>query len=126
MSEPEQRTSWDFPEGAVGHSDSVKGYDVEASDGPVGTVSWADYKPGESYLVLTYRDGHSDTHHVVPAGAIAEVDHEHRTCKLKVTCAEVKATPTHEDPEAELDWATVQQFDRGMLGGGFVWPYTDV
>jgi len=127
VTEPEQSTSWDFPEGSVGHSDSVKGYDVEASDGgSVGSVSWADYKPGESYLVLTYRDGHHDTHHVVPAGAIAEVDHERRTCRLKVTAAEVKATPTHEDPEAEVDWAMVRQFDRGMLGGGFVWPYTDV
>jgi hypothetical protein len=126
VSEPEQRTTWTFPEGSVGHSDSVKGYDVEAKDGPVGTVSWANYKPGESYLVLTYRDGHHEVHHVVPAGAVAEVDHERRTCTLKVTEAEVKATPTHVDPEAELDWTMVQGFDRGMLGGGFVWPYTDV
>jgi hypothetical protein len=126
VSEPAPRTTWDFPEGSVGHSDSVKGYTVEAKDGPVGEVSWADYKPGESYLVLTYRDGDEETHHVVPAGAVAAVDHEHRTCTLKVTAAEVKATPPHEDPEAELDWAKVQAFDRGMLGGGYVWPYTDV
>lgn len=97
MTESGRGTTWDFPEGSVGHSDSVKGYGVEATDGPVGTVSWADYKPGESYFVLSYRDGHRDTHHVVPAGAVAEVD-----------------------------WAMVQQFDRGMLGGGSVWPYTDV
>jgi hypothetical protein len=126
VSEPESPQTWTFPEGSVGHSDSVKGYAVEAEDGPVGEVSWANYKPGESYLVLTYREGHDEIHHVVPAGAIAEVDHEHRTCRLKVTAAQVKATPTHEDPEVPVDWAEVQAFDRGMLGGGFVWPYTDV
>lgn len=126
VSEPEARTTWDFPQGSVGHSDSVKDYDVKATDGHVGKVSWADYKPGESYLVLGYREGLHDKHHVVPAGAVAEVDHEHRTVTLKVSVAEVKATPTHEDPEAEIDWAEVQAFDRGMLGGGFVWPYTDV
>jgi hypothetical protein len=43
---------WTFPEGTVGHSDSVKGYRVDASDGTVGKVEWADYAPGESYLVV--------------------------------------------------------------------------
>ena len=125
MAESEKRDLWSFPEGAVGHSDSVKGYKVIASDGPVGEVSWADYKPGESYLVVSYHH-HGDTHHVVPAGAIVRVDHEAKTCTLAVTCDEVKATPQHEDPEAPVDWDQVNQFERGMLGGGFAWPYTDV
>jgi len=38
----------------------------------------------------------------------------------------VSATPTHEAPDAPVDWGYVDQFERGMLGGGFVWPYTDV
>jgi hypothetical protein len=117
---------WSFPEGSVGHSDSVKGYAVHATDGEVGTCSWATYEPGESYLVLSYRDRHHDTHHVVPAGAVKDVDHGRRTVTLGVTVADVKATPTHEAPEAPVDWVYVDQFERGMLGGGSVWPYTDV
>lgn len=126
MTEPGQSRTWSFPEGSVGHDESVKGYGVQGEDGHVGTVSWANYKPGESYLVLTYGDGSHETHHVVPAGAVASVDHERRTCRLNVTAAEVKATPTHESPEAPVDWGYVDQFERGMIGGGFVWPYTDV
>ena len=122
----EQRAGWSFPEGSVGHDESVKGYAVEATDGQVGTVSWASYAPGESYMVVTYRDGHEDAHHVVPAGAVKLVDHGRRACVLKVTAAEVKATPKHETPDAEVDWEQVQRFDRGMLGGGSLWPYTDV
>jgi len=117
---------WSFPEGSVGHDESVKGYDLEAKDGHVGKVSWADYKPGESYLVVSYRDGLHERHHVVPAGAVRNVDHERRTVTLGVSTAEVKATPEHEAPEATVDWGYVDQFERGMLGGGFVWPYTDV
>jgi hypothetical protein len=122
VTEPGERTVWSFPEGSVGHDQSVKDYAVEATDGSVGAVSWATYKPGESYLVVSY----DDTHHVVPAGAVKVVDHERRAVTLNVTVAEVKATPTHESPDAPVDWVYVDQFERGMLGGGFVWPYTDV
>ena len=126
MSEPEKRTGWSFPAGSVGHDESVKGYDLEATDGRIGHVSWASYAPGESYMVVSYHDGHHDVHHVVPAGAVKSVDHERRVVTLGVTVAEVKATPTHEAPETPVDWAYVQQFDRGMLGGSGIWPYTDV
>jgi hypothetical protein len=113
---------WTFPEGSVGHSESVKGYNVEASDGHVGTVSWADYKPGESYLVVSC----FGEHHVVPAGAVERVDHGSKTVTLKVTAEGVHKSPKHEDPEVPLDWVMIGQFERGMIGGGFVWPYTDV
>jgi hypothetical protein len=65
--------------------------------------------------------GHDE---VVPAGAVRTVDHERRAVTLGVTVAEVKATPTHEEPDAPVDWDYVDQFERGMLGGGFMWPYT--
>ena len=126
MNASERRDLWTFPEGAVAHDQSVKGYKCEATDGHVGEVSWADYAAGESYLVLTYRHHLREVHHVVPAGAVAGVDHDRRTVTLKVTCDEVKATPEHHDPEQAVDWDQVNQFERGMLGGGFVWPYTDV
>jgi hypothetical protein len=116
VSETEGRACWSFPEGSVGHDESVKGYDLEATDARIGHVSWASYAPGESYMVVSYKDGHHHVHHVVPAGAVKQVDHERRVVKLGVTVAEVKA----------VDWAYVDQFERGMLGGGFVWPYTDV
>lgn len=122
----EERTGWSFPAGSVGHDDSVKGYTVEATDGRAGSVSWASYAPGESYLVVSYRDGRHEVHHVVPAGAVQEVDHERRAVTLNVTVAAVKATPHHEEPEAPVDWASIDQFERGAAGGGGIWPYTDV
>jgi hypothetical protein len=126
MSETEGRAGWSFPEGSVGHDESVKGYAVEAKDGQVGTVSWASYAPGESYMVVSYREDGQDVHHVVPAGAAQLVDHERHAVTLGVTVAAVKATPRHEEPDAPVDWTVVQQFDRGVLGGGAIWPYTDV
>ena len=68
MEEQAQQATWSFPEGSVGHDESVKGYAVEATDGQVGTVSWASYAPGESYMVVSYRDGHDDASGIVPDG----------------------------------------------------------
>ena len=117
---------WTFPEGTVGHSDSVKGYRVGGSDGSdVGSVAWADYKPGDSYLVVDV--GHA--RHLVPAGAVTAVDHGGRTLTLNVTADQVRATPQYEEVERSFtssDTNQVDQFARGMLGGGFVWPYTNV
>jgi hypothetical protein len=121
-----ERTMWSFPQGSVAHDQSVKEYAVECTDGRVGTVSWATYKPGESYLVVSCEGEGDDVHHVVPAGAARQIDHDRRAVTLNVTVAEVRATPTHEAPDAPVDWGYVDQFERGMLGGGFVWPYTDV
>lgn len=118
---------WTFPEGLVGHADSVKGYRVDGSDGrPVGEVAWADYKPGDSYLVVA---AGRRRHHLVPAGAITAVDHGARSLALDVPAEAVLATPVHEEPETayvEAGAGYVDQFERGMIGGGFVWPYTDV
>jgi hypothetical protein len=47
---------------------------------------------------------------------------------LMVTADEVRSTPQHEDAETTYVEATkdyVGQFDRGMIGGGFGWPYLD-
>jgi hypothetical protein len=125
MTETDERIGWSFPEGSVGHDESVKGYTLEATDRPVGHVSWASYAPGESYMVASYHDGDDHVHHVIPAGAVESVDHERRLVTLRVTVAEVKATPTHDSPEAPVEWPYDRAFDRGMLEGGCFWPYTD-
>ncbi|HUJ54504.1 MAG TPA: hypothetical protein VLW49_00770 [Gaiellaceae bacterium] len=48
---------WTFPAGMLSHSDSVKGYRVDGSDGRVGKVAWADYKPDDSYLIVDVGHG---------------------------------------------------------------------
>ena len=122
-----ERDLWTFPEGTCGHDESVKGYTVVATDGPLGKCAWADYKPGESYLVVTHRHvlGRDD-HYLIPAGAVTSVEHGGQTVTINVTGDEVRGTPSFEHPESAYSPDMVDQFARGMLGGGFVWPYTDV
>ena len=57
MGEPDQEHDrlWSFPAGMIGHDESVKDFEVEATDGHAGKVSRASYAPGESYLVVSHR-----------------------------------------------------------------------
>lgn len=52
--EREGERLWSFPEGLLGHDDSLKGFRVEATDGHADEVWWASYAAGESYLVVSH------------------------------------------------------------------------
>ena len=112
MAEILHQTPWTFPGGSVDPGQSVKGYAVEAAEGDVGTVLWATYRPGKSYLVVRHDEAPDGAHVIVPAGAVRLVDHERRVVTLHAAPAREQAAP---EPEgAQLD----------VLG--FAWLYTDV
>jgi hypothetical protein len=110
-------SQWDFPAGAVNSDQSVKGYRADASDGHVGEVSWADYAPGESYLVVTRHPHLGGKHHVVPAGIVLSVDHEKRVVRIDLTEEEFDKLPIHEEPSKQIDWDYVNRFEIGALHG---------
>jgi hypothetical protein len=108
---------WDFPPGTVSHDQSLKGYHFEVKDGDGGVVSWCDYAPGESYLVVTWHAHLGGKHHVVPAGLVSSVDHEKRIVKLDLTLEELAKRPDHEEPSQPIDRDDVDRFEIGLLHG---------
>jgi hypothetical protein len=109
MSAPEQdrRRLWTFPDGMLGHDDSIKGFAVEASDGDAGTVAWASYAPGESYLVVSLRHHLHESRHVVPAAAVVRSDPAERKVWARLSREEIERAPEHHDEAAPLAPSTV-------------------
>jgi hypothetical protein len=109
MDEPEQRRDrgWSFPDGMLGSDDSIKDFQVEASDGHAGRVSWASYARGESYLVVSHEHHLHKVHHVVPASAVERISAADRTVWLGLSRAQVEEAPEHHDPPAPLDYSMV-------------------
>lgn len=120
MIETGQGTLWSFPAGWLMNERDVKGHAVEAADGHVGTVAWASYEPGESYLVVSHRQGREEAYYVLPAGAVELVDDQRRPVELQVGVEDVRGAPTHDTPDASIDWSNIAELERRMLG---VWPY---
>ena len=96
MGEQEQRREqlWSFREGTLSADDSVKNFQVEASDGHAGKVSWASYAPGESYLVVSHTHHFREAHHVVPAGAVERISTDERTVWLVLAAARSRSYPS--------------------------------
>lgn len=109
---------------ALGADESVKGFQVEAADGAAGTVEWANYAPGESYLVVTRRHGLRKQHYVVPAGAVEQIDTGGRTVRLRLTQDEIDALPEHYGQPAPLETWMAEAVERAVgmrgLGGDMV------
>jgi hypothetical protein len=109
VSEGQQESDrlWSFREGMLGHDDSIKDFQVEASGGDAGKVSWASCATGESYLVISLRHHLHEAHHVVPAAAVERISIWERKVWLRLTRSEVEQAPEHHDPEAPLESPTV-------------------
>jgi len=88
-----------FRNGVLGGRASVKGFDVVATDGRAGRVSWATYAPSESYLVVTTGLLHR-RHRVVPAGAVTSAGDGR--VSVGMTRAEIARLPLLPHPQATV------------------------
>jgi len=116
--QPSERL-WSFAQGMLSSDESIKDFQVEASDGHAGKVSWASYAPGESYLVVSHLHHLHEVHHVVPAGAVEKISTSERKVWLRLNLAQVEEAPMHHDPAAALDYSTVDAFENATGTWGF-------
>jgi hypothetical protein len=92
--------TWSFRPGLLEADASVKGYELDATDGHAGTVAWACYAPGESYLMVTVHHHLHGHHHVVPAGAVNAVDTASKRVQVRLARDDIEQLPSHyQDPE---------------------------
>ncbi len=78
----------------------LAGYDVEASDGRIGTVDAADNTIGSSYLVVDTGWWIFGTKRLIPAATVQQVDVDRRIVHLGITKEGVKHAPDFDDAVA--------------------------
>ena len=80
----------DGPEG-------LAGYDVDATDGRIGSVDEATYEIGGSYLVVDTGGWIFGTKVMLPAGTIERIDHQQRKVFVARTQDEIKQAPEFDE-----------------------------
>jgi hypothetical protein len=80
----------------------LTGYDVEATDGRIGTVDEATYDAGSSYLVVDTGFWIFGKKRMLPAGVVTRIDTEDRKVYVNRTKEQIKDAPDW-DPDRRTD-----------------------
>jgi hypothetical protein len=104
------QTSWDpwtygRDTGISGNRTDLVGFDVEATDGSIGTVASATYDVGSSYVIVDTGPWIFGGKAMLPAGIISRVEREARKVHVNRGKDEIKGAPTPaENTGADSDY----------------------
>lgn len=90
-------STWDYSDDSwnTGTTDCV-GYDVEASDGGIGSIDETSNEAGSSYVVVDTGFWIFGKKRLIPAGAVTNVDHERRVVHVDMTKDQIKDAPDYD------------------------------
>jgi hypothetical protein len=89
----------------------VSGFDVEASDGHIGTIDEATYDPGTACLVVDTGFWIFGKKRMIPAGAITEIDLDDKRVNVDLTKQQIKDAPDYDEARREEESYRAQHTD---------------
>ena len=84
---------WDYREHTWTLDSDLVGYDVDATDGRIGKIDHAASRTADAFVVVDTDPRISDGKRLVPAGAVASLDHDRRRVQVALTTAEIREAP---------------------------------
>jgi hypothetical protein len=93
---------WTYRQGTDLNGQDLVGYDVEAIDGGIGKIDAATQQTDTSHVVVDTGWWIFDKKRLIPAGAIATVDHEAQQVSVQMTKDQIKSAPDF-DESLDLD-----------------------
>ena len=106
---------WTYREADAVEDVDLTGFEVDATDGPVGKIQEAAYELGSSWLVVDTGPWIFGKKVLLPAGTVESIDPEERKVYVDRTREEIKNAPEH-DPsgyaEQEYRLALADYYSR--------------
>ncbi|MEV7013122.1 PRC-barrel domain containing protein [Streptosporangium sp. NPDC051022] len=101
---------WTYRPGVFGdESLSVIGFDVEATDGKIGSVDEESNVAGDSYIVVDIGFWLFGRKVVLPAGTVTRIDHQEHKVYVARTKDEIKEAPEFEETKTTYDDAAYRK-----------------
>jgi len=86
---------WKYRESTWTLDSDLLGYDVEATDGRIGTIGHVANGEAGAYVVVATCSSIPDRERLIPAGAVASLDHDHRLVRVALTQDQVRGAPDY-------------------------------
>src|SRR4051812_35317022 len=93
---------WDYRDASWSEGGDVVGYEVQATDGSVGTIDEATSETGAAHIVVDTGPWIFGKKRLIPAGAVISIDHDGKTVTLSLSKDQVKAGPDYTE-DSPLD-----------------------
>jgi len=92
---------WEYEVSVSRPERDVVGYDVEATDGSIGTIDEASNRAASSYLVVDTGFWIFGKKRMIPAGVITRVDDEEQKVFVAMTKDQIKSAPDFEERDRD-------------------------
>src|SRR5262245_56528157 len=90
-------TMWDYRTDLVTSARDLVGWDVEATDGRIGTIDEATFEAGSAYMVVDTGFWIFGKKRMIPAGVVEQIDGTDRKVFVRMTKDEIKSAPDFEE-----------------------------
>jgi hypothetical protein len=94
-------TTWDYGADVAFDDRDLSGYDVEATDGSIGTIDESNPAAGRSYIVVDTGFWIFGKKRLIPAGVVQRVDHEAEKVLVSLSKDQIKQAPDFDGTELE-------------------------
>ena len=97
---------WAYRDTSWTQGRDIVGYDVQATDGSIGSVDEATYDASDAYVVVDTGFWIFGKKRLLPAGAIESVDHESRDVHVGMTKEQIRSAPDYDRDDWDDDART--------------------
>jgi hypothetical protein len=88
--------TWDYSDTSWSEGSDLVGYDVEATDGSIGSIDETSNEAGSAYVVVDTGFWIFGKKRLIPAGSISDVDHQSRVVRVAMTKDAIKDAPDYD------------------------------
>ena len=92
---------WKYRDTAWSDDSDLVGYDVEATNGSIGTIDESTTETDTAYVVVDTGSWIFGKKRMIPAGLVTNVDHDAKTVTVTLSKDQIEAAPDYEEFSAD-------------------------
>lgn len=107
---------WSYRDKVWSEDDDLVGYEVEATDGSVGTIDKATSETDAAYIVIDTGHWIFGKRRLIPAGSVIAIDRDARTLTVSLSRDQIRSGPDYDESSWDEESRTMHADHYGPFG----------